>query len=242
MRCDEFDEIAGAYALGALPADEMDGAASHLATCHKHPEIVELAAVAASLAAGAPEMDPPPALKSRLIAAVHADIAAEASRSDESIKSARDGHRGGGLITAILSWLSGPRLGYTMSATLAVVVAALVVWNLSIDTGSSAGTPTTVVTLSGAASGHVAYYEADGVAIMDIEGLEPPSPGHVYQVWAVSAGQPASLGTLEVSEGGVAQAAMTGVSFDGVDTIAVTVEQAPGADQPTTEPIISGNL
>ena len=67
MTCEQFEEMAGAYAIGALPRDEMSAAAEHLAACEKHPEVRELQLVVARLGSAAPDVEPPPALKARLM-------------------------------------------------------------------------------------------------------------------------------------------------------------------------------
>ena len=67
MICEEVEELAGAYALGALPPDDLRGVEEHVLTCSKHPEIAELSAVASSLALASPEAEPPPALRARIM-------------------------------------------------------------------------------------------------------------------------------------------------------------------------------
>ena len=42
MNCEEIEELAGAYALGALPEAERAAVSAHLATCDTHPEMREL--------------------------------------------------------------------------------------------------------------------------------------------------------------------------------------------------------
>ena len=51
MTCEEVDDLSGAYALGALPPQEVEAVEAHLATCLRsdHAELHELSATAAML-------------------------------------------------------------------------------------------------------------------------------------------------------------------------------------------------
>jgi anti-sigma-K factor RskA len=230
MACEEFEELAGAFALGALPEDEMRAAREHLASCDKpHSEVRELQAVAAGLAAAAPEMDPPPALKSRLMDTIRAESPPAAAVE-----------RGAGLLDRVRGWFRTGTAGYGLAGALAIVIAALVIWNVSLQGDDDGGGGQFVVELSGAA-GRLTVLPEQNIAIMDVEALEPAPAGHVYQAWAVSGGAAASLGIVEVRDDGSVRQAMI---FDeaGVDQIAVTVEPAPGVEQPTTDPVISAEL
>ncbi len=73
MNCEQLEELAGAYALGALPSVEATKVAAHLESCDRHAELPERQSVAASLALAAEEVAPPPTLKSRLMAAIEAE-------------------------------------------------------------------------------------------------------------------------------------------------------------------------
>ena len=234
MNCEQFEELAGAFALGALDEQEMREAAEHLRTCERHPQMAEFAAIASNLSLEAPEMDPPPALKSRLMGAVHSDIAT-------SPAAPKAGAPRAGLLDGIRSWLSNPRSGYVLSGALAVLVGALVVWNLTLVADDDGGVDQTVVPVSGAASGQVIFVEGEDLAVMEVEGLAPLPPEQVYQVWAIEGGTPTSIGFLDVEEDGDARGALS-TDPEGVEIIAVTIEPAPGVDQPTTEPIIVGEL
>jgi anti-sigma-K factor RskA len=230
VNCEQFEEISGAYALGALDEREMREAEEHLRSCERHAEVRELALVASGLASAPPQMDPPPALKSRLMEAARAEAAPEVA--------AAPADQGGSLWETIRSWVAGPRFGYALAGGLAIVVAALLLWNVSLQS-DDAGSAQTVVTLTGSASGQVIFLEDEGVAVMDVDGLEPLPADQVYQVWAISDGEAASLGFIEPAEDGQARTAMQ-LDLEDVDVIAVTVEQAPGAEQPTSDPIIQG--
>jgi hypothetical protein len=75
LRCDEVADLAASFVLGALPDDEMAAVREHLSSCAEpHPEMAELGGVLPVLHAGLRPMDPPPALKARIMAAAAADL------------------------------------------------------------------------------------------------------------------------------------------------------------------------
>ena len=231
MTCEEFEELAGAFALGALPADEMRDAREHLASCGQpHTDARELQTVAAGLAQAAPEMDPPPALKARLMTAVRAEAPAAPSTAPTL-------DRGPGFLDRVRDWFRSGTAGYGLAGALAVLVVVLAVWNVSLQGGEGDGR--LVVELSGA-TGQLTVLPDQDVVIFDVEGLDPAPAGSVYQVWAVSDGNATSVGFVEPGGGALRQA----IALDeaGVDLIAVTIEPAPGVEQPTTDPIITAEL
>ena len=74
MDHDGLREAAGLYALGTLPADERLLFEEHLSTCDEcQRELRALAMVVNILPYSVPQIDPPPALRSRVLAAVGAD-------------------------------------------------------------------------------------------------------------------------------------------------------------------------
>ena len=77
MTCDEVRELAGAFVLGALEPAEAAAVRAHLASCaDPHAEIAEVGSVLPVLDASVPLVEPPPALKGRIMAAAAADLEA----------------------------------------------------------------------------------------------------------------------------------------------------------------------
>jgi anti-sigma-K factor RskA len=228
MNCDEIEELAGAYALGALPEAERAAVSVHLATCGGHPEMRELESAAASLALAADEIEPPPVLKARLMEAIRAEAppATRTALVSDPRRSLGDVIRG---------WFAGPRFGYGLSAALTIAVVGLLAWNITLQGGSS---NSVVVDVSGSATGHVIYLKDEGLAVMDVRGLPQLPSGKVYEVWSMSSGQATRLGLLNTTASGEATASMP-FNDSRVDQLAVTVEQAPGVDQPTTQPVVT---
>ncbi len=74
MDCSEVDELAGAIALRALPAEVQRAVAEHLATCERHNgELLALSRVVSLLPFAAEEVEPPARLKANLLAAALAE-------------------------------------------------------------------------------------------------------------------------------------------------------------------------
>ena len=75
LTCDEVRDLAGSFVLGALDADAEAAVREHLASCPEaHDEIEELSGALPVLAASAPVVEPPTALKARVLAAAQADL------------------------------------------------------------------------------------------------------------------------------------------------------------------------
>jgi len=231
MNCEEVEELAGVYAFGALP-EARAAVAAHLASCDRHPGMRELEALTASLALAAEEMEPPPALKSRLMEAIQAD-----TRSSKSATGIPIGAQGS-LFDAIRGWFASPRFGYGLSAALAVAVVGLLAWNITLQ-GSSSNHG--VINFSGTASGRLIYLQGEQLAVMDIHGLAPLSADKVYEVWAITPDSAIPIGLLTPTAAGNASLA-TSLNATSVAQVAVTIEPAPGSDQPTTPPVILGNF
>jgi len=75
MTCDEIRDLAPAFALGALDADQDRAVREHLATCPEaHDEVAAFAGVVPVIAGTVKEVEPPAALRGRIIAAAAADL------------------------------------------------------------------------------------------------------------------------------------------------------------------------
>jgi anti-sigma-K factor RskA len=68
------------------------------------------------------------------------------------------------------------------------------------------------------------------------DGVAAPAENEVLQLWAIEAGQPASMDVFRPDDDGHVAVVMEGTAAEGV-LYAVTVEPEGGSEQPTTEPI-----
>ena len=117
-------------------------------------------------------------------------------------------------------------------------IVGLLAWNISLQ-GESADQ--VVVNVSGSASGRVIYLKDEGLLVMVLRGLPALPSGRVYEVWSMSSGKATRLGLLSATASGDASASMP-FNESGLDLVAVTVEQAPGVDQPTAAPVFSATF
>jgi hypothetical protein len=75
MTCDEIRDLAPAYVLGILDRAEEDEVHAHLATCEDaHAELTELSAGVSALMESVPLVEPPAALKDRIMAEAARDL------------------------------------------------------------------------------------------------------------------------------------------------------------------------
>jgi anti-sigma-K factor RskA len=79
-----------------------------------------------------------------------------------------------------------------------------------------------------------AFVAADGTIALLVQGLPPPPPGRVYQLWSIEAGVPASAGIFGTDVAGAARHALASAAARGEGfVLAVTLEPAGGVPAPT---------
>jgi anti-sigma-K factor RskA len=248
MNCDEVSELLPAYALGALDPSELEAVEAHLAMCDLHEEALAFELTGARLSELAPEMEPPAALRERILTA--AGVAnegviwsrpdAEAGRGVMWTDAETRGAPTGGAMSWWSAWLG--RLQFTPYAAAAVLVLAVigfVALDLLGDDGEGAVTRTAS---TNGVSTTLVYERAAEAGTISFEGLPALDAGSVYQLWTIAPdANPASAGLLERGDDGTASQAVAGDFADGT-TFAITVEPAGGSEQPTTEPLIATQL
>ena len=227
MNCDEVEELMGAYVLGALPSESLSDIGEHLLTCANHPDAAELGAVASSLALVAPEREPPPALKTRIMDAVNKESRAPVAAA-----------RGPSILDRLRRLKPTLAAPYALAGVLAVALIAVLLTN----DGGSSEPRTSVINMTGQGEARaVLHVLEDGLITMEAAGLEPLTDDQTYQVWGIESGQPTSLGLLGPAPDGEALGAMR-ADLSSVDAVAVTIEPAGGSPQPTTTPILAADV
>lgn len=174
---DEIRALIGAVALGAATDAEDALVERHAATCHEcRAELDGLRAAAGTLALEVPQIDPPPALKRKVMAAIRSDAARAAPVSAPGPR-----HRLG-------RWPA-------IAGALAVLAAGLLAWNLTLQ-GERGGTETiAVVGTPDAPAVHGRLSIADdGTAVMRVTGLPAPAADEGYELWTVRDGVARSEG------------------------------------------------
>ncbi|TAJ18327.1 MAG: hypothetical protein EPO65_09245 [Dehalococcoidia bacterium] len=218
LSCEEVTDLSGAYALGLLDSDERAAIEEHLAT-HWHEEYASARAAVLALASAAPEVEPSPELRARVLDAARLEARRENRR-----------------------WIPGLLSGAAVAAL------ALLALNYS-GVLSQNPKPTAPVSkadqkllIQNTTSG--AYLElavTTGTrANLRLGGL-PARPGsEVYQVWVMQQGQPPkSICVINAERDGPWNWDIE-VRLNPGDTVAVTVEPDGTRTVPTQSPILVG--
>ncbi|MBE3559641.1 MAG: anti-sigma factor [Ktedonobacteraceae bacterium] len=227
MDCQHFEELAGAYALGALSEQERRAAEAHLATCARCRHILqELQEVTDMLPLAVPPVEPSPQLKTRLMAAVRADARQHVKQRIEQS-------------TQKLPWWRywQTRLALAFVLLLLIIATGLAAWNITLQQQLSALSTgqaiaysvhgTSQVPGASAASGEAIYLPQYHLTILTVRGLPPLQGTEVYQGWLISNNQPTSIGLLTMRDG----TAVLDFAGDvrGHDAIAISREPGPQA-------------
>ena len=236
---DRFDDLKGAYALGALEESERREFEGYLAA---HPELQaevdELGSVADLLALAPQEYEPSPKLRRNLLSRI--EDSAGATVAETPARRTRSYGR-----------LFGPG-GLSAAAIAAVAVLAVVgllLWSTSLRDenedlrGELETHQTYELEGSGAAEdvrGEVVEV-GNGQAVLVAENLPPAPAGEVYETWLMHGGVPEPAGLFEPGDGGDAAAPIEG-SIDGADAVAVTVEPSGGSPAPTSDILLTATL
>jgi anti-sigma-K factor RskA len=240
----DIHALSGAYALGALDADEAAAFQRHLESCAScRDEVRSLTEVTSSLAdvVAAPAPD---RLRTSVLAGISEVrplpplVPAEPARTDEVAARRR--------VPRSTVWLR-------VAAAVLAVVAAGAVWRTvaltaQVDTITAAAADVsavitapdaTTVTGSVSAGGRAAVVSSKqrGQAVLVADGLAPAPAGKTYQIWFLdSSGAATSAGFVPTGD-------HSAVLLQGdpgkASAVGVTVEPAGGSAQPTTTPVLA---
>ncbi|MCW3012538.1 MAG: hypothetical protein JWO90_2942 [Solirubrobacterales bacterium] len=229
---------AGAYVLHALNAEEGDAFAGHLADCaHCRLEVDELRLVVDTLPNAAPQMTPPPALKSRIMAVVGAEselLLAAGPEADRVPRPAPSRAR---------RWLRSPfAMRPAFAGALACALLALgVVGGIAVQGSDEPETRALQAWAEGPAEARLLV--TGDKASLELANMPSLGAGRVYQVWLDKGdGQLRPTHTLfNVRSDGRATVAIE-ESVAGVERILVTTEKTGGALAPNPDgPVITAS-
>lgn len=248
MNCAEIDELAGAFALGALPPDEAADVAAHLYTCARgHAELADLEATAALLPLLCAPVEPPASLRFRILADALADDergqraltrAVQEARAPVPIERARRG-----------AW-QAPAVWAT-AAVLAVAV-GLGAWNVALHnqlnsrytSGRNAALADVLQQGRFLPMTSAQGVQASVVVMPDdhayVSGALPAAPaGKVYEAWVIRNGAPVPAGIVAGSNHALLQLT---APMAGAQSVALTIEPAGGSPQPTLPVVATASL
>ena len=261
LTCDDVREMAGAFVLGALEPSEERAIRAHLASCaDAHEEIAELGGVLPALAEIVPMIEPPPALKVRIMAAAAAELAgregarAPAPSSEPiafptpSARAERDALRG------------RPSTGtWVLRIAAVLAIAALGGWNLLLQSQLSAGQAyeqavaqvlrsasqpgalTAILSADVGTGSGLAAVSSSGDVTLAMQDLAPTNGDQVYEAWVIGGdGTPVPLGSFKVGVNGTASFTAGGLPATAGIVLALTREPGPGATTPTLPIVTKG--
>jgi len=236
---EELKALVAPYAVGAVPADEMDEVRMHIMSCDEcAAELESIQAAVDDLAFAVEPVPLPPGFAERVMAQVAAERPAEAI-------GARSKRR--------FSFSLLPVLAATaVAALLATAVMAAGFVDARSDLASSRRISAALwrgkadFTLAGEGRATAKMLTtSDGGMVFISRGLAAAEEGRDYQLWlmrgpcakiAAPACEKISAGTFEVTDG--VAVVRSGDSLRGFKRAAVTVERDGGAPQPTTIPVL----
>jgi len=258
MTHDEATELAAGHVLGALdPADEA-AVRLHLATCPEpHPEFEELGAVVPALLADVPLVEPPAALRTRIMDAARADLAA---RSETH-------HAGPGGMLAFPPAIEREarrvartsRLDWALRIAAVIAIVAVGAWGIGLQRrldaarqfdqavanvlGAAARPGAEAVILipaQGEQAKGIAAVAPDGTVTLAMRDLPPTTDGQVYTAWViVGTNAPIAVGDFTARDG-IASVTTRATPTPPGTVLAVTLEPNPGNTAPKGPVVASG--
>lgn len=229
----EIHELSAAYALDALAPAEQAAFEEHLARCAECREnVAAFQEAAAELAFDADAPAPPPALRSRVLAAA----AAEQPTVVELPRRRR--------------WSFPVAVAAAFAAGCAALGLAFWAADLSSQLDEERSTlhvaEEAVAALAEPATRRVPLEGATGVLLVDdetgegwlvVRDLERAPEGRTYEAWVIDGGRPVPAGLF--AGGGLGTVVPLTAPVPEGAVVAVTVERAGGAEQPTQAPVFA---
>jgi len=259
---EELRSLLAASALNALPPDEAELLDRHLKRCsHCRTELSEFQTTASLLVEPAPE--PPPGLWDEIVKSIELQPEAmpqslrQMARQRGGTRQSDVSHIGGarrGQASRRSWWVKGWATA-AAAALVAVIVLAVSVANLNGDMNhlrnQAATSPLQAAVNEALAAPHrlvdlrstsgvqlaQAVITPSGTAYLVPRRLDRLTAEETYQLWALSKGQPVSLGVLGPSPGVAAFRVEAGMT-----ALMLTAEPAGGVPRPTSSVLASGNV
>ena len=265
MTHDELRDLSGGYALGALDETDRRAFEAHLPTCPECAEDVRaFATVASGLAQAVPQVDPPVALRDRVLrAAVASDRPAEGTEPRSWRGALAFLSTAAALIALALGLYSASlnRRIRVLEEELRLATARavdgqrqLVQYRVALDREAQvrailAAPDLRRIDLAGqkaapGASGRAFWSQAQGLVVA-FDNLPLTNPDRVYQLWVIppdKGAAPISAALLERQPDGRAIALGAPGTAARVGVVAVTLEPAGGVPAPTGDMIVAGSV
>jgi anti-sigma factor RsiW len=232
-----YEDDLAAYLLDALTADETRAIERHIEGCPRCQERARwLQGSVEMLPTAVEQLEPPPALKERLMSTVRAEAAAGAGGRQAAPPAAapdrdrrRDADRG---------WLGRlfalPRPALALGAIVLAVGAGVLGYALGSD--DDVNRPTTIQAQVAPPGASVARERDGDRGILHVSGL-PQRTNRIYEVWLARGDRVRPAGLFQVDRRGQGAAAIPS-GLDDADRVMVTLEPPGGSPQPTSDPLV----
>ena len=267
--CEEVRSALGAYALGALDAEEIQSLEAHLATCSACAEgLARYESALVALGGSVAPVLPPPLLRERLLAIAEAD-AEEPHRSPRQEPSARSRRRP--QVTSIQRWARTPVVLPRMAAVGMALVAALLIAAIVVSGAillrvqderdaaqagqqelaeylRNGGSVTPLVSMQGEepspeGGGSLVVAPGQSGALLVVDGLAPSAANRSYRVWVARAGDRTRVDELRVGPDGTGWLTLaTAEPLASYDAVGITVVNLTTSERQDllTAPILRG--
>lgn len=261
MTHDELRDLSGGYVLGGLSEAERREFEAHLSTCPECAEEVrELSSVVSGLAHAVPQVDPPAALRDRVV---------RGATGSHAVAGSAPARRGILVLLSSAAAIAAIALGlYAASlqrriqgleeelrfalARTTEVQQQLVQYRVASDDARRtrailAASDMRRIDMAGqkaapGASGRAFWSATEGLVVA-FDRLPATAADRVYQLWVIPpGGAPISAALLDLQPDGRALALGAAGSAPRVGTVAVTLEPAGGVAAPTGDMIVVGAL
>ena len=240
----QVEELAGAFALGALDPDDDAAMRAHMADCREeHPEVESALGAGMVMAESLEPAGPSAALRDRLMATIERTPQTHRQPVAAPPPSSRHGW---------LDWLS-PRVARPLAVAAVAVVIAIGAWNVSLQSqlgqrdaalravaNAISGGEVAFRVTGDAGRGYVVDTPGEGAALV-VADLRALPADRLYELWLIDAGgTPVAVGTFTSTDGEVAVVPLER-DLTGYAVFAVTVE-AERSVAPSGTPVMVGEL
>lgn len=229
MTCDDCDPLLAAHAVGGLDPDDRLQLQLHLSGCARCQAAAAVYLRTSDLLPLALDpVAPPPALRSRLLAQVHAEAAGVGAARPRRVP----WHE------RLWRTLPAGRGLTVMGGLSAVAAVALAVWSFAIPHGPPSAPGVLVSRACGltelpAPCGVLTYTPATHQTVLTVQGLPTPAGG-TYAVWLIHGDGSPELGAyLSATPDGRAWSAVVERDASAYQAIATTHEPGPAGAAPT---------
>jgi anti-sigma factor RsiW len=257
MTHDEALDLAAGYVLGALEPAEETAVRDHLATCPEpHTEFVELGGIVTALLADVPLVEPPAALRDRIMDAARADLAVP-PRTPIAAPSGAPGFPPAEE-RVLRRTARTSRLDWALRIAAVIAVVAIGAWGLGLqrqldaarqfdqavaqvlDAAGRPGAQAVILTPAQGKQGQgIAAVAPDGTVTLAMRDLPATSDGQVYTTWVlVGKNAPIAVADFTVDANGIASVRTRPAQTPPGAILAVTLEPNPGNTAPKG-PIVS---